>query len=279
MLGEHPVVDRRHAGDHAAPAGLGAVHAQQADRVAVVGVRVEPLGGDVAAQIGIVEVRDLQVGDLLEHRALDVLRHDPAEVAAEAPVQRLDLVGCVARDGDAAHQHEAAALAQLRIDPPQALAHHGQREVLGLEPAPGEPARLDRPQRAVDVLEVIRSQLVYPAAGRAERVAGPGARVNGGRAGGLRHRRPRSGGILKADVNVNIRAVASVPTGFPDRVRGRVAQVVPRWASRKPRSCRDGPSDGSRIRSIRRSAASLPICSRGVTMVVMPDGKTCPFIS
>ncbi len=128
--------------------------------VAVVRMRVEPLGSDVPAQVGVVEVGHFQVRDVLEHRALDVLRHDASQVRAHAPIDGLDLVDVVAAHRQPAQQHEAPAVLQFAIDLPQPLARRiGQWEVGLAELSPAQSFGRDRGKRAIEIGNLIGGQV------------------------------------------------------------------------------------------------------------------------
>jgi len=161
---EDRVVDRDRADDLADAAGPRLAHAQQADDVRAIGVEAKRpararlvAGGHRRAGFlldpGLVHgaVRSQLVAHLADQLTVRVLVACGAQVRADAPVELAQLVLGVARDGQAAQEHQPAAMLELVGDRGQLGAESGQRKILARDVGPGQAARLDRRQRGVEL--------------------------------------------------------------------------------------------------------------------------------
>lgn len=113
VLGAQRVPDVVDADNVALATFLGAVHAQQADNVARVGVEELPRRGAVDAHA--VDLRGVvaDVLDVAEHVAAAVLRDEVAQVGAEAHVGDGVLVGAPLLRGEALEEDEAFAVQEV----------------------------------------------------------------------------------------------------------------------------------------------------------------------
>ena len=132
-FGDEAVVDEHRVGDRRQAAGAPVLQAHQADEIGPVAVERQGQAADLVAAQRRVADRLVLVGDVAEHVALGVLRPRQPEVRADAPVDGLHLGLAVGVAIDAAQPHEAAAVDQLGLDPPETVLQVRQRELVAAE--------------------------------------------------------------------------------------------------------------------------------------------------
>src|SRR5512144_1116873 len=158
------VAHRGHAHHAARAPAAGGAHAEQADHVAAIGVPAQRaararLGtrGDALALghrgLDHLAVEPHLVANQADELAVGVLVDRGAQVTAEPPPDRAQLLVGVALNRQAAQQHEPAAPLEIPVDLGQLGRHARQREVRLADVRPREAAALHLPQRGVDLVD------------------------------------------------------------------------------------------------------------------------------
>jgi hypothetical protein len=156
-------VHRHRAGDRRQPAGFRPPKAQQRDDIAAVDVEILPLGGGVAAQVGIGRAQPLaEIVNMSEQVALGVLRAGAAEIAADTPVGGRAFGDRPVLDRHAAQQDEAAPVKHLAAQPVEHRPQRRQREILAADLGDVEAAGAHRRGRRLDLGDLRRRQAIAP---------------------------------------------------------------------------------------------------------------------
>ncbi len=176
---QHRVVDRDRADDPTDAARLRLPHAEQPDHVRPVVVPAQRLGR--------FHPRAAVVADVAHHAAVAVLRHRRAEMAADAIVERAQVLLAVAPDREARQLHHAAAVLQLVGDGGELGGERRQRKILLAEIMPVDPAPLHMAKGCVDLGDGGLSDRPDPVALRQQRCALPGGRAADRSKGSIGH--------------------------------------------------------------------------------------------
>lgn len=149
---------------------LRAVHAEETDDVAVVGV-------EELARRGAVDADSVDLGrvvadvlDVAEHVAAPVLRDEVAQVGAQAHVGDGVLLGAPNVGGEVLKQNEALAVEQVVAEVLEDLAEPGQREVLLRDASQGSARGDEGVRRVGEFLDLFIGERVNPALGVVDEV-------------------------------------------------------------------------------------------------------------